>query len=302
MFSKSVFPLFLISAFTITACDTAEDESVPASSDVSYSKVTMLGTNVNDSAAIDAGPEISFNGLELYFHSNRTGGLGGLDLYVSKRASTNDSWGPAISLGATINTASDDRAASLSKDGLTLIIASDRAGGEGLNDLYESTRTTLTGDWSTPVNLGNVVNTAFNESGADLKADGLLIFFHSDRPGGLGGDDLYATSRVSAQHLWETPIHLGTNVNSSDFDTAPEAASDLLTLYFHSTRIGGAGSHNIWRATRASITDIWGVPVLLPAPVNSTAADLGVSLSSDWKTLYFASDFGGDREIWQAEP
>lgn len=302
MFSKTIYPLILLSTFVLSACDTVEDESVPASSDVSYSKVTMLGTNVNDSTAIDAGPEISFNGLELYFHSTRDGGLGGLDLYVSKRASTSDSWGPAVSLGATINTTADDRAASLSKNGLTLIIASDRSGGEGGNDLYKSTRATLTDDWVTPVNLGNVVNTAFNESGADLKADELLIFFHSDRPGGLGGDDLYATSRVSVQDPWEPPVHLGTNVNSSDFDTAPEAASDLLTLYFHSTRAGGAGSHNIWRASRTSITDIWGVPVLVPAPVNSTAADLGVSLSSDWKVLYFASDFGGNREIWKAEP
>lgn len=302
MFAKTEYALILLSMFILTGCDSVEDESVPTSSDVSYTKASMLGTNVNDSVAIDAGPEISFNGLELYFHSNRNGGLGGLDLYVSKRASTSDSWGLAVSLGATINTTADDRAASLSKDGLTLIIASDRPGGEGGNDLYTSTRATLTGAWSEPVNLGNLVNTAFNESGADIKADGLLMFFHSDKPEGLGGDDIYATSRVSVEDLWELPVHLGTNVNSSAFDTAPEAASDLLTLYFHSTRTGGAGSHNIWRATRASITDIWGVPVLLPAPIQSADADVGVSLSTDWKTLYFASDFGGNREIWQAEP
>jgi len=304
MKTTKILPFVILSSLILAACDSVEDELPPVSSDMNYTEVNLLSNNINDDTAIDAGPESSFNGLELYFHSNRTGGSGGLDLYVSKRASKNDSWGPAVNLGATINSAADDRAASIAKDGLTLIFASDRVGGTGTDnlDLYISTRTSLTADWSTPTNLGTVINTTFNESGADIQAQGLLMFFHSDRPGGLGGDDIYAVNRASILDPWGEPVHLGTNVNSSDFDTAPEAASDLLTLYFHSTRPGGTGSHNIWRSTRASITDIWSVPVLLPAPVNSAAADLGVGLSSDWKILYFASDFGGNRDIWQAEP
>ena len=305
MIKTKLLPLVLLSAFILAACDSVEDESPAVSSDINYTKVELLGSNINDDTATDAGPEVSFNGLELYFHSNRAGGSGGLDLYVAKRASKNDAWNPAVNLGTPINTSADDRAASISKDGLTLIIASNRAtvDSKGGIDLYVSTRATLSDDWSAPTNLGGVVNTAFNESGADIQAEGLLIFFHSDRPGGLGGDDIYATSRVSLSDPWEPPVHLGTNVNSSDFDTAPEAASDLLTLYFHSTRPGGAGSHNIWRSTRASITGIWGVPELLPASINSTTANLGAGLSSDWKTLYFASDFGtNSRDIWQAEP
>jgi len=304
IFNKNI-GLFLISIFVLSACDTAEDEPVPTSSDVSFTTVTMLGANVNDATALDAGPEVSYDGLELYFHSDRTGGEGGLDLYVSKRASTSDSWGAAENMGASINSSGNDKDASISKDGLTLVIASDRSTTSGY-DLYLSTRASLSDPWSAPASLGNVVNTNLNESGADLNADGRLLFFQSDRTdvnaGGFGGDDIYASNRATLTAAWEAPVNLGSNVNSTGSDSAPEAASDLLTLYFHSTRAGGAGSHNIWRATRATVNDIWGVPALVPAPVNSASKDVEPGLSTNWKTLYFASDFGGNTNIWIAEP
>jgi len=305
IFNKNI-GLFLISIFVLSACDTAEDEPVPNSSDVSFTTVSPLGENVNDSAALDAGPEVSYDGLELYFHSDRTGDL---DIYVSKRASTADSWGPAESLSASINSSENDKDASISKDGLTLVIASDRTGTAGGYDLYLSTRLSVNDPWSLPASLGNVVNSDLNESGADLNADGRLLYFHSDRTGAdalgfssLGGDDIYASNRVAVGSAWGAPVNLGTNVNSTGDDAAPEAASDSLTLYFHSTRPGGAGSHSIWSATRATVNDIWGVPALVPAPVNSAAKDVGPGLSTNWKTLYFASDFGGNTNIWIAEP
>ena len=301
MFFYKRFTLVFLSALILSACDSAEDNAAPTSSDVIFTTASVLGSNVNDPAAIDAGPEVSFDGLELYFHSDRAGGSGGLDLYVSKRATTDETWGAAVNLGATINSDADDRAASLSKDGLTLVIASDRTGTIGGYDLYLSTRASVNDAWSAPANLGNVVNTSFNESGADLNVDGLVMFFHSDRSG-FGSDDLYGTNRATLSDPWAPPVNLGSNVNSADFDTAPEAASDLLTLYFHSTRAGGVGPINIWKSTRATINDVWGVPALMPAPVNTASSDLGVGLSGDWKTIYFASDFGGNRDIWKAEP
>ena len=106
-------------SISLIACGDSDTELVPAttiptSAETTYSSIAVLGDTVNDAAAIDAGPEVSSNGLELYFHSNRTGSLGGFDLYVAKRATIFDIWGIAASLGATINTAGDDRAASLS--------------------------------------------------------------------------------------------------------------------------------------------------------------------------------------------
>jgi len=81
-------------------------------------------------------PWIRQNGLTLIFSSTRPGGFGGIDLWVSTRASTADPWGPACNLGPNVNTASDDRAPALTNIGDSLYFASNRAGGFGGDDLY----------------------------------------------------------------------------------------------------------------------------------------------------------------------
>jgi Tol biopolymer transport system component len=88
----------------------------------------------------DTHPTIRRDGLEIYLSSNRSGSLGGIDLWVSTRPTTNDKWSMPVNLGKTINTASEDRAPYLSDDGLTLLFTSDRPGGFGDNDFYMVTR------------------------------------------------------------------------------------------------------------------------------------------------------------------
>ena len=302
-FNKNI-ALILFSVFILFACATEEaEETTPKSFDASFTNISMLDTNVNDENALDAGPEVSQDGLELYFHSSRTGGTGGLDLYVSKRATTDDSWGAATNV-SSVNSTENDSDASLSTDGLSLFITSDRTGGQGAKDLYVSTRATVDDAWASPANLGNIVNTASNEFAADIASDPRLLFFTSDKSGGLGGEDIYASQRATSQDPWQEPVNLGSNINSSDFDAAPQIASDMLSLYFHSERTGGSGANSIWRATRPTIDGIWGAPVLIPVPVNSVASDTDAGLSSDWKSLYFSSDFrdiGGNQDIWLAD-
>ena len=293
-----LFYLFLTSTiFFCVACSSSDSSQI--SSDVNYTRVSALNSNVNDVAANDSAPEISSNGLELYFQSNRTGGV--MDLFVSTRVTTNDSWGAATSLGATVNSVGPDRTPSLSSDGLTLFFASDDGGVAGF-DLYMSTRVTLNDAWSIPTNLGAVINSNFMELGPSISSDGLSLFFQSDAPG-AGGIDIFVSTRTTLADPWSPPVSLGALVNSTGDDGQPEIASDGLSLYFHSTRIGGPGAINIWRTTRTSINGAWAIPVVLPAPVNSTAIDAAPALSDDWQTLYFASDFGGaSRDIFQAVP
>jgi Tol biopolymer transport system component len=272
------------------------------SSDISYTNASVLGSNVNDPAATDASPVQSANGLELYFHSSRAGGPGFFDVMVSTRATTTVDWGLATNLGATVNSTSRDVAPDLSSDGLTLLFASDRPGGEGDLDLYMSTRATLASAWSTPVNLGMVINTSFVESGPCLSSDELSLYFHSSAPG-VGGRDLFVSTRASKSDPWGAPVNLGTTVNSTANDGAPEISSDGLTLYFHSDRDGSPVVHSIMRSTRASITDAWGASTLVPAPVSSASTDVSPSISDDWQTLYFSSNVGGGSlDIWQVSP
>ena len=74
-------------------------------------------------------PELSKDELSLYFSSNRPGPFGGEDVWVSQRASREDPWGPAVNLGAAINTEFNERAPALSRDGHWLFFASTRPGG-----------------------------------------------------------------------------------------------------------------------------------------------------------------------------
>jgi len=92
----------------------------------------------------DTRTSISRNGLEMFITSNRTGGLGGLDLWVSTRGSTSEFWSAPLNFGAPVNSTDNDGAPALSLDGTTLYFYSLRPGGSGGNDLYVATRSKLT--------------------------------------------------------------------------------------------------------------------------------------------------------------
>ena len=104
-----------------------------------WSTPENLGSTVN-SSAIDFTPEISRDGLSLYFASTRPGGLGATDLWVSQRASVDAPWGAPVNLGPTINSGGPDAAPYLSRDGHRLFFASARPGGFGSNDNWVSWR------------------------------------------------------------------------------------------------------------------------------------------------------------------
>jgi len=95
-----------------------------------------------------------------YWVSQRPGGSGGADLWVTRRDSISDEWNEPENLGAEVNSASHDTDPSISADGLSLYFASKRPGGEGDMDLYVTTRPTKNDDWSMPVTLGPVVNSS----------------------------------------------------------------------------------------------------------------------------------------------
>ena len=102
--------------------------------------VPALNTVLNDNR-----PNLGRDGLEIFFDSNRAGGSGGIDLWTSIRASTSDPWSPPTNLGGGVNSSANDLRPSLSWDGTALYFGSTRAGNEGVQDLYVTTRTKVTG-------------------------------------------------------------------------------------------------------------------------------------------------------------
>ena len=164
--------------------------------DFDWQPAVNLGPSVN-SAADDNGPTYFENeggAPQLYFGSARTG-LGGADIYVSEQMA-DGSFGPAV-LVTELSSTSNENDPSIRHDGLEIFFQSNRTGSIGTAlDLWVATRANTLDAWSTPVNLGNTINTASIDNNAYLSSDGMTLFFASDRPGGFGGVDLYMTTRT----------------------------------------------------------------------------------------------------------
>jgi tetratricopeptide (TPR) repeat protein len=132
---------------------------------------------------------VSCDGSALYFASNRIGGFGGADIWVSYRRE-DGLWGRPQNLGPHINSAGDEEAPFISNDGKVLFFSSTGHLGFGEQDIFLS-RMKTDGGWGLPLNLGVPVNSAFRELGFFLSADGRTGYFASNRTDGFGGMDIY---------------------------------------------------------------------------------------------------------------
>lgn len=159
------------------------------------------------------------------------------------------------------------------------------------------------GPWSTPENLGSVVNTSNNDQHPAISPDGLSLYFHSDRPGNIAGStagtsDIWVTHRTSTASPWGAPENLGPIVNSTTNDTAPTLSPDGHDLYFGSDRPGGCGLRDIWVSHRSDVTTDtgpggWETPVNMGCTINSAQNDDGPTYFVDpvtkKVTLYWCS-------------
>ena len=85
-----------------------------------------------------------------------------------------------------------------------------------------------------------------------MRRDALELFFYSNCPGTLGGNDIYSAPRAKASDVWSTPVNLGPNVNTAAAETRPSPSWDGTVLYFGSTR-PGEGMTDIYVTTRATL-------------------------------------------------
>ncbi|MFC1603897.1 hypothetical protein ACFL5F_02615 [Planctomycetota bacterium] len=271
-----------------------------ANADLIFGTPTNLGPNINTSSS-DAGPSMSTDGLELYLDGDRPGGYGSYDLWISTRATTNDPWGDPINLGPSLNTSVYDFGPSISANGLEIYFSSNRG---GAIDIWVAMRATISDTWEEPVNLGPAVNSSSGDIGPSISADGLELYFGSDRSGGLGRNDLWVTKRETIDDPWSEAVNLGVNVNSSVSDNSPCISSDGLLLFFESKRPDGYGDYDIWLTRRATKNDDWSTPVNLGPTINSAFTEYIPGISPDGRQLYFIvvdhpDGFGG-YDIWQA--
>lgn len=263
--------------------------SAASASDVSeWSEPINLGPTVN-STANDLAAELSRDGLSLYFASNRPGGSGANDLYVSQRARVDDPWGPPTNL-AMLNTLAGDAGPHLSRDGHWLFFTSQRAGGTGGNDIYVTYRSNTHDNfaWEPPVNMGSPVNTAQSELGPNTWGPEFYFWRGPPTPTSIPGD-IYV-SRTQG-HDFGTPV-LVAELNSPGHDEKPGIRFDGRQIVIASDRLGTVGGLDIWLATRQGNGHAWNSPVNV-LTINSGLDDRRPSFSPDGTMLFFDSNRPG---------
>jgi len=152
-----------------------------------WSQPVAFGATIN-TTGYEGMPSLSSDNRELFFVSGRSGGYGGKDIWVTRFE--NGLWQIPENLGPEINTPFDETAPFIAPDNKTLYFTSDGHPGLGGNDIYLARRNEA-GVWEKPVNLGLPLNSGYEDVSFCISADGTKAYFSSDRPGGLGGMDLY---------------------------------------------------------------------------------------------------------------
>jgi hypothetical protein len=279
---------------------TGPSHGLEASRAYEWSHPENLGAEVN-SAFEDFAPHLSSDGLALYLTSNRPESLGGEDLWVSRRATRHDPWGPATNLGPAINTAANERSPAVSRNRRLLFFATDRPGGSGGFDIWLSWRADPNDDfgWQPPVTLGTGINSAATDAGPSFldrrtRAGIPELFFGSARPGGPGTLDIYVGSVPGG---WSGPPSLVAELSSPQLDVTPAVRRDGLEIIIGSSRPGTIGGLDLWRSFRKSVHEPWSTPTNLGPSVNTESLEAFPALSFDGRTLMFQSTrpggFGG---------
>ncbi|HEX5059818.1 MAG TPA: hypothetical protein VFV99_10690 [Kofleriaceae bacterium] len=254
----------------------------PWSPPMKFPELTDTGTVLDD-------PTLTDDLLEIYFDTDR---LGDDDIFFAKRAKTTDPWGPPT-LVANINTTSRESDPELSPDGLTLYFSSDRGGGMGGDDIYMTKRTSRTAAWMTETRVTSL-NSAGSDDAPTMDGTKQRVVFFSTRTGGAGGGDLYEAKANGA--TWTTPARI-TELNTASNDYDPFLTSSGLGMFFDSDRTGGMGQQDLYETYRPSLTDPFVSPVLL-TELNSSGRDMDPWLTTDLRTMVFASDRSGEFEIY----
>lgn len=186
--------------FTFASNNDLGDLYISTLNGENWSRPERLNKNIN-TEAWEGSCSMSADGRYLYFASERKGGLGGRDIYVSEKV--NGDWGPAVNMGSKINTSYDEDAPFIHPDGITLFFSSKGHTSIGGYDIMFSVQ--KDGEWQEPKNMGIPLNTTEDDRYYVINAKGDKGFFSSDRggAGGKGKQDIYM---VQPGILGEKPV------------------------------------------------------------------------------------------------
>ena len=195
--------------------------------------ITELNTPENEGAQ-----SLSADGTLLFFTAcSRGAGMGSCDIYYSYRR--NGRWSRPVNAGPPLNTNNWEAQPSFSSDGRTLYFTSNRPGGVGLKDIW---KTEITGisesgmlEWKKPVNLGESINTAGNETSPFIHASNKSFYFASDYHTGMGGFDLFK-AEIQNDTVFTKPQNLGYPINTMNNEQGLFVSTSGKSAFFASER------------------------------------------------------------------
>jgi hypothetical protein len=253
-------------------------------------KIDEIAGNHPDvnTASLDGCPIQSPDELSLFMASNRSGGMGGLDIWASTRASTSDPWGAPVNLGPPVNSTADDFCPTPVR-GKGLFFVSRRVVTGvtcGLGDIY-FTRFNHEHGWRAPEHLGCAPagpNSALDEQGPSyVEVGGQELLYFSSSSASVPGDIFVSTGLADGSF---GPAAAVAELNSAGNDIQPNVRKDGREIVFSSNRAGASGQ-DIWASTRERVEDPWSAPTSLGSEINTAAAETRPALSWDAQTLYF---------------
>lgn len=218
------------------------------------------------------------------------------DVFISYKVGEN--WMDPESIGENINTNSHDAAIALSADGQKLFVynSSSKNGG----DIYMSK---LNGDvWAKPESIGPEINTKYWEGSVSLSADENMLIFASERPGGIGGRDLYKSIKQK-DGKWGKPINLGPKINTDKDEDAPFIHPDGKSFFFSSQGHTSMGGYDIYFCSMEG--DVISDPKNLGYPLNTMGDDKYFVMNASGERAYYSSASRGglgQQDIYSFEP
>src|SRR5687768_16940298 len=184
----------------------------------------------------DADPFITRDGSRFYFISDRPNTdpdrkqeKRSLDIWVMEK--TGKGWSAPRNLGVPVNSSGDEWYPTVASDG-ALYFGSDREGGKGRTDIYRSRL--VDGKYTAPENLGESINTQFDEFEPYIAPDQSYLIFMTARPDGAGGTDLYISYQQNGN--WTKAVNLGDKINSKGSEYSPIVSPDGKYFFWSSTR------------------------------------------------------------------
>ena len=234
-----------------------EDIYVSTNENGKWSEAKNLGDPINRFNQHDATCGLSVDGQKLFIYLDDTY-RGSGNIYECQL--TGHTWSEPKKLPKTINSKYHESSASLSHDGKTLYFCSenpkDNKGLPGTHDIFKSTKNEK-GEWGEPENLGEVINTLYDERTVFIHPDGKTLYFSSQGHNSMGGYDLFKSVYNDSLKKWSTPVNLGYPINSPDDDIDFVVSASGKHAYYSTIRPGGLGEKDIYRITLPADTTVY---------------------------------------------